>query len=190
MRGNCFLERVVVVSEMSVKMKVRRHSFSSVEEAAKEICKDSSATLDDVAGRISTGGKRKLQPDDASPEYCPEVKRPAGPPLSLAHLLESIQGNASQALDLPLDQCCLPGGMIAVNLLWLVGRVGACNVFCVCVFVHVCVRAYVTWIEMLLLLLTTKEEGIHTDFLISYITSSSFLLNSLKVGSQVDSATS
>jgi len=91
---------------MSVKVRSRRHSFSSLDEAAKEIGRD---PLNSAQSSI-VGKKRK--PDESILDI-PDTKRPSGP-VSLAHLVESIQGNSVQEPSKTFsaeEQCCLPGGM-------------------------------------------------------------------------------
>ena len=109
--------------EMSVKVKSRRHSFSSLEEAAKEIGRDSPSS---VQSSVVIGKKRK-QPE-ASSQDIPETKRPAGPagPVSLAQLVESLQGNSVREPSKSFsadEQCCLPGGMtkdrLGDEMFWL-----------------------------------------------------------------------
>lgn len=110
-------------------IKARRHSFSSVEEAAKEIGKDTPSNAARGVGKVVQGERKRKSPD-SRPEGGPEAKRFASP-VTLAHLMASIQDTSRQDSKMfsREDVCCLPGGIRNCNMAetsWL-GFVGYGN---------------------------------------------------------------
>ena len=101
---------------MSTKVKVRRHSFSSLEEAVKEVGKEAPSSNRTVTATVVIPQSERKRKSQCEPSLAtPEQKRTA-PPASLAHLVESMQ-----EIPKKKDQkhktaddflCCLPGGRL------------------------------------------------------------------------------
>lgn len=103
---------------MSMKVKARRHSFSSLEEAVKEVGKETPSTKR-TAGAITgipQSERKRKNPCELSvaADLTPETKRVAAP-APLTHLMESMQEATRKEYKHRTSDdflCCLPGGRL------------------------------------------------------------------------------